>query len=70
MVDLTEAVQGRIDRFRGRSDPEKRPEGARRVQMGFFAVPAAPRPRRQGQSQRAGAADREHRVDRPVPRGR
>jgi hypothetical protein len=50
MVDLTEAIQGRIDRFRDRSDPEKRPDGARRVQMGFFAVPATPRPRRQGQS--------------------
>jgi DNA-binding transcriptional ArsR family regulator len=46
-VELTEAVRGRIDRFRGRSDPKKRPDGARRVQMGFFALPATPRPRRQ-----------------------
>jgi DNA-binding transcriptional ArsR family regulator len=46
MADLTEAVQGRIDNFRGRSDPKKRPEGARRIQVGFFAVPTTPRPRR------------------------
>ena len=50
MLHLTEAIQGRIDRFRDRSDPEKRPDGARRVQMGFFAVPATPRPRRRGRS--------------------
>lgn len=50
MMDLSEAVEGRIDRFRGRSDPEKRPDGARRVQVGFLAVPATPRPRRRGQS--------------------
>jgi DNA-binding transcriptional ArsR family regulator len=48
MADLTDAVQSRIDAFRGRSDPKKRPDGARRVQVGFFAVPATPRPRRQG----------------------
>jgi DNA-binding transcriptional ArsR family regulator len=50
MVDLTGAIQGRIDRFRDRSDPAKRPDGARRVQMGFFAVPATPRAGRRGQS--------------------
>jgi DNA-binding transcriptional ArsR family regulator len=48
-VDLNEAVQKRIDRFRGRSDPEKRPDGARRVQVGYLAVPVTPRPRRPGQ---------------------
>ena len=47
MLDLTEAIQGRIDRFRDRSDPKKRPDGARRVWRGFFAVPSTPRPRRQ-----------------------
>jgi DNA-binding transcriptional ArsR family regulator len=48
MATLTKAVQARIDGFRGRSDPQKRPDGARRIQVGFFAVPATPRPRRRG----------------------
>jgi DNA-binding transcriptional ArsR family regulator len=48
MAELAEDVQGRINGYRGRSDPEKRPEGARRVQVGFLAVPSTPRPRRQG----------------------
>jgi hypothetical protein len=48
VADLTEAIQGRIDAFRGRSDRQKRPDGARRVQVGFLAVPATPGPRRRG----------------------
>jgi len=49
-MELSEAVQERVDAYRGRSDPEKRPEGARRVQVGFLAVPATPRPRRENRS--------------------
>jgi hypothetical protein len=49
-VELTEAIQGRIDWFRGRSDLKIRPDGAGRVQVGFLAVPVTPRPSRRGQS--------------------
>ena len=46
VIELNNLLQERIDTFRGRSDGEVRPEGARRVQLSFIAVPAVPRPRR------------------------
>jgi DNA-binding transcriptional ArsR family regulator len=43
---LSAAVQEKVDSYRGRSDPKKRPKGARRVQVGYLAVPGTPRPSR------------------------